>query len=560
MTPPPPTPPLAAAAPLPTATPLPPTPTPLPPFEWATVVTPQVRALESGAPPATGYYAGWFGELSEDEFSYDGRTYKVLEILFRESDAEVSVRLDSCLPPTALYGLHIEQIQLRWPTSEHSETECTSSKSSQQRFRFTTDDPVPIGEIPVSVVLVLVAEGRVGTTPKPTPTVQPDAAAPIVVSTPKPAPRAKIVPTNTPAATPRPTPRSIIVPTNTPVPTATPTPHTSPALRHLELKQYMLELINKERTAGGLNPVALGDNIAAQIHAESAIENCFSSHWGVDGLKPYMRYSLAGGYQSNGENGHGLDYCIKASDGYSPIGNVKWDVREAMEGWMDSPGHRRNILRSTHKKVNIGLAWDRYNFGAFQHFEGDYVEYGDLPTIKGRILTLSGSLRNGAKFSFEDDLGVQIYYDPPPHALTRGQLVRTYCYDSGQLVAAMRPPLTGRSYYPENSFQRTYNPCPDPYDVDPNAPAPRSHDEAHDFWQAAYDASQAREGTSHVVPWITASEMKVSGNAFSVKADIGNVPAGVYTIVVWALIDGSDEIVSQYSIFHGVTPPDTYTP
>ena len=80
----------------------------------------------------------------------------------------------------------------------------------------------------------------------------------------------------------------------------------------------MLELINAERARAGLNPVILGDNIAAQLHAEAALENCFSSHWGVDGLKPYMRYSLAGGYQSNGENGSGLDYCIKASDGTNP--------------------------------------------------------------------------------------------------------------------------------------------------------------------------------------------------------------------------------------------------
>ena len=553
---------------------MPPTPTPAPPFEWATVVTPHVRALESGAPPATGYYAGWFGELSEDEFSYDGRTYKVLEILYRESEAEVSVRLDSCLPPTALYGLHVEQIQLRWPTSEQSDTECASSQSSQQRFRFATDEPIPIGENPVPVALILVAEGLAGPTPEPTPTAQPTATATVVVSTPTPEPRAIIVPTNTPAPTrtstptaaptrtptPRPTPRPIIVPTNTPAPTITPTPHTSPALRHLELKQYMLELINEERTAAGLNPVVLGDNIAAQLHAESAIENCFSSHWGADGLKPYMRYSLAGGYQSNGENGHGLDYCIKASDGYTTIGNVKWDVREAMEGWMDSPGHRRNILRPKHKKVNIGLAWDRYNFGAFQHFEGDYVEYNDLPTINGRILSLSGSLRDGAKFRSEDDLGVQIYYDPPPHPLTRGQLVRTYCYDNGRLVAALRPPLTGRYYYPDNSFTITHEPCPDPYDVDPDAPAPRSHDEAHEFWQAAYDASQAIEGASHVVPWITASKMKLNGDNFSVKADIGDVPAGVYTITVWAPIGDEREVVSQYSIFHGVTPPDTYTP
>ena len=69
----------------------------------------------------------------------------------------------------------------------------------------------------------------------------------------------------------------------------------------------MLQLINEERVRAGVAPVVLGDNIAAQLHAESALENCFSSHWGINGLKPYMRYSLAGGYQSNAENGYGRE-------------------------------------------------------------------------------------------------------------------------------------------------------------------------------------------------------------------------------------------------------------
>ncbi|MXY47079.1 MAG: CAP domain-containing protein [Chloroflexi bacterium] len=43
-------------------------------------------------------------------------------------------------------------------------------------------------------------------------------------------------------------------------------------------KQYMLALINAERKKAGVSPVELGDNIAAQLHAESSLANCFSSH------------------------------------------------------------------------------------------------------------------------------------------------------------------------------------------------------------------------------------------------------------------------------------------
>ena len=104
-----------------------------------------------------------------------------------------------------------------------------------------------------------------------------------------------------------PTSTSTLEPTSTPVPTVTPKPTGTPAgtttppshppdLRHVEEKRYMLELINAERAKVGVSPVVLDDNVAAQMHAESALESCFSSHWGIDGLKPYMRYSLAGGY------------------------------------------------------------------------------------------------------------------------------------------------------------------------------------------------------------------------------------------------------------------------
>ena len=129
---------------------------------------------------------------------------------------------------------------------------------------------------------------------------------------------------------------------------------------------------HKRRTPTAASAVVLGDNVAAQLHAEASLDGCFSSHWGIDGLKPYMRYSLAGGYQSNGENGHGIGYCIESTERlrYRPIADVDQEIREAMEGWMDSPGHRRNILRPWHKKVNIGLAWDTHNFNAIQHFEG----------------------------------------------------------------------------------------------------------------------------------------------------------------------------------------------
>ena len=67
-----------------------------------------------------------------------------------------------------------------------------------------------------------------------------------------------------------------------------PSPLPPPYLRHRSEKELMLKLINEERTEAGLSPVTLGNNVAAQLPAESSLENCTSSHWGTDGLEPYI--------------------------------------------------------------------------------------------------------------------------------------------------------------------------------------------------------------------------------------------------------------------------------
>ncbi len=371
-------------------------------------------------------------------------------------------------------------------------------------------------------------------------------------------------PSSAPVGGNRPTPTLRQMPTNTPGALSTAATQPSPNLRHHDAKLYMLELINAERARVGVPPVTLGDNIAAQLHAENALSGCFSSHWGLDGLKPYMRYSLAGGYQTNAENGSGLDYCIKASERYAALGSTESEIREMMDGWMRSPGHRSNILDRWHKTVNIGLAWDRYNLFGYQQFEGGYVDYGQVPEIANGTLSFKGRTLGEFRFSNKEEMGLQLYYDPPPHALTRGQVSRTYCYDSGLLIAAFRYPLTGGWFWDEHEFTKTHSPCPDPYDVPTNAPGPRSPGEAHRFWQQASSTSSNKAPQLITVPWITAQKWTARDTDFSVAADIGDLLSeygpGVYTILLWGEIGGEDVPVSQYSIFHQTEPPDTYDP
>ena len=434
--------------------------------------------------------------------------------------------------------------------------------------------PTAVQHDPSPTPLVQTALAATGDALTATPTsVATVAPIPVPAAKPPPSPISTNIPTSastkaptntrTPEPTETPTPPS--TPTSVPPsPTPTPTPVPAPELRHLNEKRYMLELTNAERIKAGLQPVALGDNVAAQLHAESSLDNCVGSHWGIDGLKPYMRYSLAGGYQANGENGHGSDYCIKASDRYRPIVSIEQEVRDAMNGWMNSPGHRRNILGKWHKKVNIGLAWDQYNFKAIQHFEGEYVEYDRLPVIENGVLSLSGTVKNGVAFEDERDLNIRIYYDRPTHPLSLGQLSRTYCYGNGLHIASLREPMTGDLIYFRDEVTKTLegSSCPDPYDVPADSPAPRSLEEAHEFWQAAYDASQRRAGTeSIVVSKVTTSEWTVGDEAFSVTADAGDLLSthgnGAYTLLMWAPLGGEDVVVSEYSMFLVDPPPPT---
>ena len=163
--------------------------------------------------------------------------------------------------------------------------------------------------------------------------------------------------------------------------------------------------------------------------------------------------------------------------------------------------------------MNIGLAWDKYNFEAYQHFEGDYVEYDELPSIEDGILYLSGKTKNGAKFDNNDDLSVLLFYDPPPHRLTSEAVSKTYAYCFGVVVASFLWPLSGGGDWGENTtFDSDYTPCPD------------------DPYRTTYAKNLKAD-------WIIAKKWAVKNNSFLVEADISKVLGkygdGVYSVMVW---------------------------
>ena len=322
-----------------------------------------------------------------------------------------------------------------------------------------------------------------------------------------------------------------------------PTPVLDQSAELAELKQYMLDLINRDRADQGLPPVRLGTNTASQRHAEDMLANSYLAHWGRDGLKPYMRYTLAGGVDYEAENVSGP--VFREEGVRYVVTPPKESLAEAQVGLMNSPGHRRNILNPWHKIVNLGIACNESACAVSQQFQGDYIEFDRGPVISDGYLGFSGTMTDGFALS-----GVQVWYDPPPHPLTLGQLDATHSYGLGRPVVFLRRPLDKNSYYTENSSEFEWESGVDPYEVDPNTPRAKP---ICDGDVCSYPPTPPSKVYTTDVPWVTAEVWDVAEGDFTVVADISEVlnayGPGVYTVSVWADRDNDSVPLTRYSIF-----------
>ena len=298
-----------------------------------------------------------------------------------------------------------------------------------------------------------------------------------------------------------------------------------------ELEQYhqqLMGLINADREAHALSPVVLGNNSAAQRHAEDMLRHNYISHWDTVGLTPYMRYTLAGGEAYEAENA-AWEYGGKSA---------AESLKEAQKALMNSPGHQRNILNKWHNQVNLGVACAESDCAVVQQFENDYVVFRVQPTISKGILRFAGDLKGD--FTFQ---GAQLWYDQPPHPLTLGQLDATYSYFLGQQPATfLLKPLGDNSYYPAAITQHADHRSVDPYSLEPNIP--RSSTPVKSFTSKV-----------HMVPWITAAVWRDSGQTFEIEANISSVlndlGPGVYTLIIWGNAGGESVPLTKYSLFMG---------
>ncbi|MFG2292336.1 CAP domain-containing protein [Streptomyces sp. NPDC048603] len=149
--------------------------------------------------------------------------------------------------------------------------------------------------------------------------------------------------TKTPSPT-RTKPATTTAPKPTKKPTAKPTPTaTKPTAPVSGPLAEVVSLVNKERAKAGCRALTVNAKLttAAQNHSKDMASHRNMSHTGSDGSDPGTRITRTGyRWSTYGEN---------VAYGYGT-------PQQVMNGWMNSPGHRQNILNCSFKEIGVGLA------------------------------------------------------------------------------------------------------------------------------------------------------------------------------------------------------------
>ncbi len=171
--------------------------------------------------------------------------------------------------------------------------------------------------------------------------------------------QSSILPKATPAPTVKPTVRPTTKPTlqpsSSPVPTASPAPKPQEIIDIGQMESRVAELTNNERVKQGLEPLKFDLEISAVARSHSLDMSAreYFSHDTPEGVTPKQRLKFGGiVFSAMGENiaGHqSPELVIKA--------------------WMNSEGHRANILRDSYTRIGVGVAQsNKYGFLFTQNF------------------------------------------------------------------------------------------------------------------------------------------------------------------------------------------------
>ncbi|WNI18279.1 CAP domain-containing protein [Streptomyces sp. ITFR-21] len=149
--------------------------------------------------------------------------------------------------------------------------------------------------------------------------------------------------TATPAA---PTPTRTTAAPTTPVVTLAPartTPATAPASPDAvtAARAQILALVNDQRATAGCKPLTASSALdqLAQSFSDDMAARGFFDHTDPDGRTPWDRAKALGIANLGGEN----------------IARGQADAQAVMDAWMNSPGHRANILNCDYTTLGVGI-------------------------------------------------------------------------------------------------------------------------------------------------------------------------------------------------------------
>jgi uncharacterized protein YkwD len=148
----------------------------------------------------------------------------------------------------------------------------------------------------------------------------------------------------------------------------------------LAMEFAIYEGTNRERIKKGKTTLVWDNDLAiiAREHSNDMVKNNFYDHKNLKGEDPSdraikygynVKKKLAGGWYSNGIAENIMQMPTGDVQGMGYVSNNVDSVSQAIvKGWMNSPGHRENILSSDYSNVGIGIAYDGKYYFATQDF------------------------------------------------------------------------------------------------------------------------------------------------------------------------------------------------
>lgn len=149
-----------------------------------------------------------------------------------------------------------------------------------------------------------------------------------------------------------------------------PTVSRPPDYATTRLERLTLAAANEARVTRGLEPLRAHDALsrAARLHSADLARQGRFSHTGTDGSLAADRAERAGvTYRSLGENLYQSSLYASGYEQHRADGTVvahyDWLLPEtlatqAVQAWMDSPGHRANLLNPAFARAGTGVARD----------------------------------------------------------------------------------------------------------------------------------------------------------------------------------------------------------